>query len=125
LDVEKKTRAKDIRGKKIVEGSSSAHEVYKNPQNSHKKNSNKNSNKRPLLLLIRRRARRKAIATPAANLGIMLRIVRNKWRPKKKSTNMIEADEGTLRYGNLLPTIISVCRSLDWWVDTGANIHLC
>jgi hypothetical protein len=40
-----------------------------------RRNSSKNSNKRTLLLL-RRRTRRKAIATPAANLGIMLRIAR-------------------------------------------------
>ena len=37
LDVKEKARAKNIRGKKIVEGSSSAHVVQKNPQNSHKK----------------------------------------------------------------------------------------
>ena len=44
----------------------------------------------------------------------------SKWRPKKKSANMIEADEGTLRYGNLLPTVLYVCRSPDWWVDRAA-----
>ena len=27
-------------------------------------------------------------------------------------------------YGNLF-TILSVCQSTDWWVDTGANIHVC
>jgi hypothetical protein len=37
LDVEEKARAKDVRSKKIVEGSSSAHVVQKNPQNPHKK----------------------------------------------------------------------------------------
>jgi hypothetical protein len=24
-----------------------------------------------------------------------------------------------------LPTVLSVCYSPDWWVDTGANIHMC
>ena len=28
-------------------------------------------------------------------------------------------------YDNLLPTVLSVCHSPDWWVDTGANIHVC
>ena len=28
-------------------------------------------------------------------------------------------------YCNLLPTVLSVCHSPDWWVDTGANIHMC
>ena len=37
LDVEEKARAKDVRGKKIVEANSSAHVVQKGPQNSHKK----------------------------------------------------------------------------------------
>ena len=37
LDVEEKARAKNVRGKKIVEANSSAHVVQKGPQNSHKK----------------------------------------------------------------------------------------
>ena len=37
LDVEEKARAKDVRGKKIVEANSSAHVVQKGPQNSHNK----------------------------------------------------------------------------------------
>ena len=28
-------------------------------------------------------------------------------------------------YDNLLPTVLLVCHSPDWWVDTGANIHVC
>jgi hypothetical protein len=32
---------------------------------------------------------------------------------------------GTSRYGNLLPTILSVFCLHEWWVDTGANIHMC
>ena len=39
--------------------------------------------------------------------------------------NMIEADGGTLRYGNLLHTVLSVCHTPDWWIDTGANIQVC
>jgi len=37
LDVEDKARAKDVKGKKIVEGSSSAHVVQKNRPKPHKK----------------------------------------------------------------------------------------
>jgi hypothetical protein len=32
---------------------------------------------------------------------------------------------GTLRYGNILPTVLSVYHSPEWWIDTGANIHVC
>jgi hypothetical protein len=28
-------------------------------------------------------------------------------------------------YGNLLPTVLSVCKSPEWWLDTGANVHVC
>ena len=38
---------------------------------------------------------------------------------------MIEADEGTSGYGNLSPTVILICHTPDWWIDTGANIHVC
>ena len=27
-------------------------------------------------------------------------------------------------YDNLLPTVLLVCHSPDWWVDTGANIYV-
>jgi hypothetical protein len=36
-----------------------------------------------------------------------------------------ETAEGTSWYGNILPTILSICQSLEWWADTGANIHVC
>jgi hypothetical protein len=36
-----------------------------------------------------------------------------------------ETVEGTSGYGNLLPIVLSVCQSPEWWVDTGANIHVC
>jgi hypothetical protein len=32
---------------------------------------------------------------------------------------------GTMGYGNFLPTVLSVCSSPEWWIDTGANIHVC
>jgi hypothetical protein len=32
---------------------------------------------------------------------------------------------GTSGYGNLLPIVLSVFCSPEWWVDTGANIHVC
>jgi hypothetical protein len=33
--------------------------------------------------------------------------------------------EGTSGYGNLLPAVLSVCQSPEWWADTSANIHVC
>ena len=36
-----------------------------------------------------------------------------------------EAEGGTSGYGNYLPTVLSVCHSPEWWMDTGANVHVC
>ena len=34
------------------------------------------------------------------------------------------SENGASGYGNLF-TVFSVCQSTDWWIDTGANIHVC
>jgi 5-methylcytosine-specific restriction endonuclease McrBC regulatory subunit McrC len=75
LDVEENARAKNIRGKKIIEGNSSAHVVQKILKTPIRKNSNKNSNKITLHLLRRRRIRKRKIVSLVAKLSIMLRIV--------------------------------------------------
>ena len=43
-----------------------------------------------------------------------------------KSVNMVVSnnENGASGYGNLF-TVFSVCQSNDWWIDTGANIHVC
>jgi hypothetical protein len=38
---------------------------------------------------------------------------------------IISEAEGTSGHGNLLPTILSVCKSPEWWLDTGTNVHVC
>jgi hypothetical protein len=46
---------------------------------------------------------------------------------EKKSANMVinETGGGTSGYGNPLPYVLSVCNSPEWWMDSGANIHVC
>jgi hypothetical protein len=47
-------------------------------------------------------------------------------RKGNDSANMVISEPGeTSVYGNLLPTVVSVLCSPEWWVDTGANIHVC
>ena len=36
-----------------------------------------------------------------------------------------EAEEGICGYENSLPTVLSVCCSPEWWMDTRANINVC
>jgi hypothetical protein len=51
----------------------------------------------------------------------------SKFVKEKKSTNMVinETGGGTSRYGNPLPYVLSVYNSPKWWMDSGANIHVC
>ena len=45
----------------------------------------------------------------------------------KKSANVVTTETGarTSGYGNSLPFVLSVCNSPEWWMDSGANIHVC
>jgi hypothetical protein len=50
-----------------------------------------------------------------------------KFTRDKKSANVVttETGDGTSRYGNSLPFVLSVYNSPEWWMDSGANIHVC
>jgi hypothetical protein len=50
-----------------------------------------------------------------------------KFTHDKKSANVVttETRDGTSRYGNSLPFVLSVCNSHEWWMDSGANINVC
>jgi len=115
LDVEEKARAKDVRNKKIVEGDSSAHVVQKNTQNSHKKKFKQELKQKITAPFKKKKNKEKGNCYTCGKLGHYAKVCeKSKWRPKKKSANMIEADEGTLMYHNLLHTVLLVCRSPDW-----------
>ena len=119
-------RAKDVHSKKIVEGHSGAHVVQKNPQNFHKKKFKQELKQKTTTPFKKKKNKEKDNCYTCGKPRHYTKdCEESKSRPKKKSTNMIEADEGTLRYDNLLPTILSVCRSPNWWVDIGANIQVC
>ena len=40
----------------------------------------------------------------------------------QKNANVAIADAGNSRY---VPQILLACQSTDWWLDTGANVHVC
>jgi hypothetical protein len=43
---------------------------------------------------------------------------------KEKKVNLVTASSTDDGYGNL-PSVLSVFQSPSWWLDTGANIHVC
>jgi hypothetical protein len=50
-----------------------------------------------------------------------------KFTRDKKSANVVttKTGDGTSGYVNSLPFVLLVCNSPEWWMDNGANIHVC
>nr|AAT81746.1 integrase core domain containing protein [Oryza sativa Japonica Group]ABF96757.1 retrotransposon protein, putative, Ty1-copia subclass [Oryza sativa Japonica Group] len=125
LGVEEKARAKDNRHKK-VEGGSSANMVQKkNPHASHNNKKVKPDGKPKATTNFKKKGKGKA------NGDCFVCGKSGHWakdcpkRKDRKSANMVISKGGeTSGYGKLLPTVLSVFHSSDWWVDTGANIHV-
>jgi hypothetical protein len=114
LDVEEKATAMDVRGKKTDEGSSSAHAVQKNPQNSHKKKFQqelKQKNTTPFKKKEKKNKKKKNCFTCGKPRYYAKDCPDGEWKPKKKSANMIEANEEISGLGNLLPAVLLVCHS--------------
>ena len=109
MDVEEKARAKDFRSKKIVEANSSAHVVQKGPQNSHKKFKQELKQKNTTPFNKKKKNQQNNGKGKCYTCGVeghcTAECEKSMYRPKK-SANMIEADGGTSRYGNLLPTVL-------------------
>ena len=98
----------------------SAHVVQKNPQNSRKKKFQQELKQKNTTSFKKMKKNKKKgnYFTCGKPKHYAKDCPDGKWKPKKKSTNMIEADGGTSGYDNLLPTVLSVFHSPDWWVDT-------
>jgi hypothetical protein len=128
LDVEEKARAKDTHGKGVV-GTSSANVVQKNNSNNSHNNNNKNKQKNPTKTKHTTdfKKKNKGNCFVCGNPGDFARECENrKWKGNKKSANMVIGEiAGTLRYSNILSTVLSVCHSPEWWINTGVNIHVC
>nr|CAH66607.1 H0211A12.10 [Oryza sativa] len=125
LGVEEKARAKDVRGKK-VEGGSSANMVQKkNPHASHNNKKVKPDVKPKAATNFKKKGKGKA------KVDCFVCGKSGHWakdcpeRKDRKSANMVISEGGgTSGYGKILPIVLSVFHSPDWWVDTGANIHV-
>jgi hypothetical protein len=141
LHIEEKVRAKDTRVRGF-DGSSSAHVVQKNNFQSHKsKNKNKFEGKGKF--------DGKNKASQTTNFKKKTEYKKkgschvcgdpNHWAPSypklfdkrshgngDNSANVVVGDTNMkdAEYG-IFPTILSVCHSPEWWIDTGANINVC
>nr|CAE02382.2 OSJNBb0080H08.8 [Oryza sativa Japonica Group] len=127
LGVEEKARAKDNRGKNIEGGSSANLVQNKNPHASH--NNNKKKVKPDVKPKATTNFKKKGKGKAKGDCFVCGKP--GHWakncpdRKDKKSANMVISEGGgTSGYGYFLPTVLSVFHSPDWWVDTGANIHV-
>jgi flagellar hook-basal body complex protein FliE len=116
LDVEEKARAKDIRGKKVSEESSSAHLVQKNQPKPQKKKFQQELKQKPTTPSKKnKKNKEKGNCFICGKTGHYVRECPNaKWKPNKKTSNTVETDAGTTGYSNLLSTVLSVCQAPDW-----------
>jgi hypothetical protein len=120
-NVEEKAREKDTRGKTTT-GPSSVNFVQRgNPKFNNNQNKRKKPSQNPPKAKeadgpnIKKRKHHFATKCPD-----------RKDRKAPKTANMVVSEGGgTMGYGNFLPTVLSVCSSPEWWIDTGANIHVC
>jgi hypothetical protein len=94
---------------------------------SHKKKKNKQENPTKTKQITNFKKKNKGNCFVCGDPGHFTSECENrKWKGNKKSANMIIGEiTETSRYGNILPTVLSVCHSPEWWIDTGANIHVC
>jgi hypothetical protein len=108
LDIEEKARAKDIRGKKVGEGSSSAHLMQKNHSKPQKKKFQQEFKQKPTTHFKKnKKNKKKDNCFTCGKTGHYARECTDaKWKPNKKTVNTVETDAGTTWYGNLLPTVL-------------------
>jgi len=126
LDVEEKARKKDA-SEKGDQGQSSANMVQKFPRGKNKGNNNK-PNKTNTFKKKKNKTLEKCYA--CGKLGHFSKKFpdqtdhRAKKANESKDVNMVAMANTGDRYGNL-PTVLSVFQSTSWWLDTGANVHVC
>src|SRR6266540_2119377 len=140
LHVEEKARAKDTRAQ-VVEGNSSDNLVQKKNFQSHKsKNKNKfegkgkfdGKNKASQSTNFRKKTdRKKEVYHVCGGPGHWApdcpnRFDRRQHGKSGKTTNVIIGDTEMKDVGySKFSAVLSVYHSPEWWIDTGANVHIC
>jgi hypothetical protein len=132
LDVEEKARTKDERSKG-VEGQTSANMIHQ-PQThgKGKAKQNQNNSKSKQTTTFKKKKKNKededcfVCRSPDHWAKKFPNHKGRKPQPKQKTSNMVVSSSGgeTSGYGNL-PYILLVFQSTTWWLDSGANVHVC
>jgi hypothetical protein len=122
LDVEERVRAKDTHGKGVE--SSNANGVQKKNFNfnaSHKKKKEKKERPKQTTNFKNKKGKESHGCFVCGSMEHWAsQCLDCKFKQEKKSMNMIISEAGgTSGYGNLLPTVLSVCKSPEWWLDIG------
>jgi hypothetical protein len=125
--VEEKARAKYTHGKKVFDegGSSTILVQKKNPHASHNNKKNKPIFNPKVAMTFEKKGKGKDNCFLCGSYENWAKECLDHRDKQKKIANMVINESRGPRYGNYLPTILSVCLSPEWWVDTCANIHLC
>ena len=132
LYVEERTRTKDNHGKGVE--SSAANIVQKKNSfasyNKKKKNMQENNNTKPKQTAQFKKKNNKkggGCFVCGSDEHWASACPDRKYKQEKKSANVVISETGgrTSEYGNSLPFDLSVYLSPEWWMDSGANIHVC
>ena len=138
LDVEEKARAKDIQNR-ALEGGSTANFVQKKNSQSYKpkykgkskeKGKYDKSDKPSQSTNFKRKTdRKKGSCHVCGDPNHWAPRCPNRFEEREKSgktANVVIADTEMKDAGyGIFPTVFSVCHSPKWWIDTGANVHIC
>src|SRR5664279_1230624 len=136
LDVEEKARSKDTRARGLEGGSSANFVQKKNSQSYKPKNKNKSENKgkydkknKPSQSTNFKKRKGSCHVCGDPNHWAPRCPKRHELRELEKSGKTANVVIGDIEmkdngYGTV-PTILSVCHSPKWLIDTGANVHVC
>ena len=131
LDVEEKARAKDT-AEKGGEGQSMANMVQRNPHHGKSKAKSRPVCNMPTKTTSFKKKKKKMLdkseleCYTCGELGHFSVACPNRAdrKGKKARTVNVVTASNTDGYGNL-PYVLSVFQSPCWWIDTGANVHVC